>query len=57
MNNREQLRNNLNTIFLLLALIGVVLYFAFPAHHLIGLIVIGIAMLIKIVEFFVRFMF
>lgn len=57
MNKREQLRNNLNTIFLLLALIGVVLYFAFPAHHLIGLIVIGIAMLIKIVEFFVRFMF
>lgn len=57
MNNREQLRNNLNTVFLLLALIGVVLYFAFPAHHLIGLIVIGIAMIIKIVEFFVRFMF
>ena len=57
MNNREQLRNNLNTVFLLLALIGVVLYFAFPAHHLIGWIVIAIAMVVKIVEFFIRFMF
>lgn len=57
MKDREALRNNLNTVFLLLALIGVVLYFAFPAHHIIGWTVIGIALLVKVVEFFVRFMF
>jgi len=57
MKNREQIRNILNTLFLLLALVGVVLYFAFPAHHVIGLIVIAVAMVIKIVEFFFRFMF
>jgi len=57
MENREEVRNILNTVFLLLALIGVVVYFAFPAHHIIGLVVIGIAMIIKVAEFFIRFMF
>ncbi|MCR5181364.1 MAG: hypothetical protein K6C30_09180 [Bacteroidaceae bacterium] len=57
MKNREETRNILNTLFMLLALIGVVLYFAFPAHHLIGMIVIGVAMVLKIAEFFIRFMF
>ena len=57
MENREEVRNILNTVFLLLALIGVVVYFAFPAHHIIGIVVIGIAMIIKVVEFFIRFMF
>ncbi|MBO4801408.1 MAG: hypothetical protein J5545_06020 [Bacteroidaceae bacterium] len=56
MQNRDELRNTLNTIFLLLAIIGLVLYFAIPAHHIIGLIVIGIGMIVKVVEFFVRFM-
>ena len=55
--NREETRNNLNTLFLLLALVGVVLYFAMPAHNLIGLAVIAIAMIIKVVEFFIRFFF
>ena len=57
MKDREVLRNNLNTAFLLLALVGVVLYFAFPAYHIIGWVVIVIAMLVKVVEFFIRFMF
>lgn len=57
MENREEVRNILNTVFLLLALIGVVVYFAFPAHHIIGIVVIGIAMIIKVAEFFIRFMF
>ena len=57
MKDREAVRRNLNTVFMLLALIGVVIYFAFPAHHIIGLAVIGIAMIIKIAEFFSRFMF
>lgn len=57
MENREQVRNALNTIFMLLALVGVVLYFAVPAHHIIGLVVIGVALVVKIAEFFIRFMF
>jgi len=57
MQNREQVRNALNTIFMLLALVGIVLYFAVPAHHIIGLVVIGVAMVVKIAEFFIRFMF
>ena len=57
MKNREEVRNTLNTVFMLLALVGLVLYFAVPAHHIIGLAIIGVAMIIKIVEFFIRFMF
>lgn len=57
MKNREEVRNILNTVFLLLALVGVIVYFAFPAHHLIGILIVGIAMVIKTVEFFIRFMF
>ena len=57
MKNREEVRNILNTVFLLLALVGVIVYFAFPAHHLIGIFIVGIAMVIKTVEFFIRFMF
>ena len=56
MKNREEVRNILNTVFLLLALVGVIVYFAFPAHHLIGIVIVGIAMVIKTVEFFIRFM-
>lgn len=57
MNNRENVRNILNTLFMLLALVGVVVYFAFPAHHIIGIVIIGIGMVLKIAEFFIRFMF
>ncbi len=52
-----ELRNNLNAAFLLLALVGLILYFALPGSHIVGLVVIGIAMIVKIVEFFIRFMF
>ena len=55
--NYPQLRNTLNTVFLLMALVGVIVYFAFPAHHIVGLVIIGVAMVVKIVEFFIRFMF
>ncbi len=57
MKNRDEVRNILNTVFMLLALIGVVVYFAVPAHHVIGLAIIAVALVIKIVEFFIRFMF
>ena len=57
MENREEVRKILDMVFMLLALIGVVVYFAFPAHHVIGLVIVGIAMVIKVAEFFIRFMF
>ena len=57
MQNRAELRNTLNTVFLLLALVGLVLYFAIPDHHIFGIIVIAIGMIVKVVEFFIRFMF
>ena len=56
MKNREQVRNALNTIFMLLALVGLIVYFAVPAHHVIGLSIMGVALVIKIAEFFIRFM-
>ncbi|MBO4907387.1 MAG: hypothetical protein J5486_10240 [Bacteroidaceae bacterium] len=54
---RSDLRNTLNALFMLIALIGVILYFSFPEQHIIGLAVIGVAMIVKIVEFFLRFLF
>ena len=57
MKNRDEVRNILNTVFMLLALIGVVVYFAVPAHHVIGLAIIAVALVVKIVEFFIRFIF
>lgn len=55
--NTESLRKTLNFIFLVLALAGIVLYFYFPAHHVYGLAVIALGMIVKVIEFFVRFMF
>lgn len=57
MKNREDVRTILNTVFMLLALIGIITYFAFPAHHLIGLVIVSVAMIVKVAEFFIRFMF
>ena len=50
-------RQVLNIIFLILALIGIVLYFSFPDKHVMGMAVIAVGMLVKIAEFFIRFMF
>ena len=57
MKNREEVRNILNTLFMLLALFGVVLYFAMPHNHIVGISVVGVGMVLKIAEFFIRFMF
>ena len=57
MKNREEVRNILNTLFMLLALIGLVLYFAMPHNHIIGISVVCVGMVLKIAEFFIRFMF
>ncbi len=51
-----RLRQILNTAFLILAAIGLVWYYTDAEHRLWALGVIGIGMLLKIVEFFVRFM-
>lgn len=44
----------LNTLFLIMAAVGLVLYFWNGEHHVAALIVIGIGMLFKIVEFVLR---
>ncbi|MBQ9559972.1 MAG: hypothetical protein IJ762_00695 [Bacteroidaceae bacterium] len=53
----EVVRNVLNWAFLLLAIVGIAIYFRNPEYHVYGMIVIGIGMILKIAEFFIRFMF
>ncbi len=57
--NRRQdmgrLRQILNAAFLSLAAIGLVWYYTDTEHRLWALGVIGVGMLIKVAEFFVRF--
>ena len=56
--NTEKVRQVLNFAFLVLALVGIVLYFYLPSDkHIYGMSVIAASMLLKIVEFFIRFMF
>ncbi len=50
-------RSVLNVAFMLCAAAGLVLYFARPDDRLTGLAVIGIGMCLKIIEFFLRFLF
>lgn len=53
----ESLRRLLNVLFLVLAVIGLILYFAKPESRTTALMVIGVGMFFKIAEFFIRFMF
>jgi len=53
----EKVRKVLNVIFLILAAIGVILYFVMPEKRLYALAIIGLSMVFKIIEFFLRFMF
>ena len=53
----EKLRRLLNVLFLLLAFVGVILYFAMPDSRVTALVVIGAGMILKVAEFFIRFMF
>lgn len=50
-----RIRLILNTVFLLLAAIGLLMYFLNDNNHTLALVVIGVGMLLKIVEFFIRF--
>ena len=53
----EKVRSILNVIFLLCAVVGLILYFAWPDNRLAGMAVIGAGMGFKIIEFFLRFLF
>ena len=53
----EKVRSILNVIFLLCAVVGLILYFAWPGNRLAGMAVIGGGMGFKIIEFFLRFLF
>lgn len=55
--NMDSVRKVLNIAFLVLAFAGVVLYFYQPERHAIGWSLIGIGMGLKVIEFFIRFMF
>ena len=53
--DKEALKKYLNIAFLTLAAIGVIWYYTDTNHHLYALTVIGISLVIKMVEFFIRF--
>ena len=53
--DKEALKKYLNIAFLTLAAIGVIWYYTDTNHHLYTLTVIGISLVIKMVEFFIRF--
>lgn len=53
----EKVRSILNVIFLLCAVVGLILYFAWPDNRLAGMAVISAGMCFKIIEFFLRFLF
>ncbi len=52
-----KMRSVLNILFLTCAVVGLILYFALPDRHIIGMSVIGVGMFFKIIEFFLRFLF
>lgn len=52
--NNDKARMALNTLFLILAAIGLAMYFFGGENHVPALIVIGVGMLFKVVEFIMR---
>lgn len=53
----DTIRKILNTLFLAGAVVGLICYFAIPENHIPGLVIIGSGMFLKVIEFFIRFMF
>lgn len=53
----EKVRALLNIIFIICAVIGIIVYFAYPEQRLIGMGTIGVGMIFKVMEFFLRFLF
>ena len=52
--DNDKTRMVLNTLFLILAAIGLVMYFFVGENHIPGLIVIAVGMLCKVAEFILR---
>lgn len=53
--NYDSLRNYLNGVFLVLAAIGLILYFSSEEHKFLAWGIIGVGMVLKVVELFIRF--
>ncbi len=53
--NKQTLRRILNIVFMVLSIVGLVLYFQ-KAHHDQGFVIILVGMFFKIVEFIIRFL-
>ena len=53
---KNTIRKVLNWIFMLLALVGVVIYFAMPERQQLGMGILSVGMIFKIVEFLIRFL-
>lgn len=53
--NKNKIQKILNTVFLILATIGLVCYFYNDNNRLLGLSIIGISLIVKIFEFIIRF--
>ncbi len=51
---KERARRILNNVFLILAVCGVVTYFSGEENHINGMVLVGIAMVFKLVEIFIR---
>ena len=54
--SKDQVRSVLNTLFLIAAAIGLILYFALPENRILGMGIIGGGMILKIIEMFLPFM-
>lgn len=54
--SHESVRRWLNIIFMALAAVGVAWYYADPQHRTSALILIAVGMVLKVVEFALRFM-
>ena len=52
--DKTKLRVALNVLFLLLAAIGLAMYFFFDTNNVTALLVIAVGMLFKVVEFILR---
>lgn len=55
--NVDTVRHVLNVVFLVCAVMGLILYFALPERHILGMSIIAAGMFLKIVEFLLRFLF
>ena len=55
--NNDKIRTILNTIFMILAVVGLVVYFTSSTNHIMGLAIIAVGMVLKIIEFILHFFF